>query len=107
MKTALLLLILACLLVTTPGSAAAYEPTNGIALDANYYVTKIIAKEEVVAALALDENAAIPAVSMEREAVSGNVPTTTALIRMDALYDDRTKQARWLWRIDRVHSRFG
>ena len=47
MKRALLLLVIACLLFTTQLSAAAYEPTNGLAIEANTYVSKIIAEEEV------------------------------------------------------------
>jgi len=47
MKRALLLLVIACFLFTTQLSAAAYEPTSGLALEANTYVNKIIAEEEV------------------------------------------------------------
>lgn len=47
MKSALLLLVIACFLFTTQSLAAAYEPTNGLALEANTYVNKIIAEEEV------------------------------------------------------------
>lgn len=60
MKGALILLLMACLLAAMPSVAAAYEPTNGDALVATYYATKIIEKEEVVSDSA-NENVAFQA----------------------------------------------
>ena len=102
MKTGLLLLALVCLLVTTPMTAAAYEPTNGIALDANFYVTKITANGEVVGAIiAADEKSATLAVPM---------PVATAfntVLYKPSVGGFNTLQTYKFWRIDRVHSRFG
>ena len=55
MKRALLLLVIVCLLFAAQSLAAAYEPTNGFALEANTYANKIVAKEEVAAPM-LSEN---------------------------------------------------
>ena len=62
MKRALLLLAMVCLLIAAPLSAAAFEPTNGIALDANIQAIKTMAKEEVTSAVVAVENVALPGV---------------------------------------------
>lgn len=84
MKSALLLLLLVCLLVTAPMTAAACEPTNGDALVANSYVTKTLGSEEVAVAPAASENVTLCGVDMEQPG-----HTTVCLIGFDFLYDDR------------------
>jgi len=49
MKSAILLLLVACLLIATPLTAAAYEPTNGAALGSTSIEIKTMFKEEVAA----------------------------------------------------------
>jgi hypothetical protein len=98
MKRALLLLVMVCLLIAAPLSAAAYEPTNGIALDANAYAIKTMAKEEVTSISAV-ENVALPAVPIPAGKV---LPINNSLI---CLYVDNGKMKN-LWRSDRVSSRF-
>jgi hypothetical protein len=58
-KGAILTLLLVCLLVAVPATAAAYEPFKGLALETALAETKIIAKEEVAGRLAISENVAI------------------------------------------------
>jgi len=58
-KGAILTLLLVCLLVAMPATAAAYEPFKGLALETTLAETKIIAKEEVAGRLAISENVAI------------------------------------------------
>lgn len=65
MKSARLLLLMACFLVATSLIAAAYEPTNSIALDTpDFYATKTMWKEEVAyrPASAISENQTVPVV---------------------------------------------
>ena len=99
MKRAKLLLLLACLLIALPATAAAYEPTNAIALDGTDYGIKITAKEEVTSTRA-GENVALPAVPIPSE----NMPGTTNDFLIECVY---TKYG-WLveLEVDRVSSRF-
>jgi hypothetical protein len=99
MKRALLLLALVCLLIAAPVSAAAYEPTNGIALDANIQAIKTMAKEEVSSAFVAVENVALPAVPIPAD----DLGVTT--LKSDCTYAEFGK-TKSLWRVDRGNSRF-
>lgn len=97
MKRALRLLVMVCLLIAAPLSAAAYEPTNVIALDDTCHAIKTIAKEEVTSVIA-GENVAIPAVP---------IPAVNMAITNDVLIEYvYTKYSRLVEQeVDRVSSR--
>jgi hypothetical protein len=99
MKRALILLALVCLLIAIPMTAAAYEPTNAVALDGNYYAIKTIEKEEV-AAVIVSENVALPAVPIPADEPESLMKVTL----IECVY---TKYG-WLveQEVDRVSSRF-
>ena len=98
MKRALLLLVMVCLLIAAPLSAAAYEPINVIALDDTCHAIKTQVKEEVTSISAV-ENVALPAVPIPAGKV---LPINNSLI---CLYVDNGKMKN-LWRSDRVSSGF-
>lgn len=106
MKSAILLLLVACLLIATPLTAAAYEPTNEAALGLTPIEIKFDVKEEVAALHnAIGEISTHPVNLIERE------NSSTLLLCMAfyglALYVAREKNTE-PWRADRDYqSRFG
>ncbi|MBU1081639.1 MAG: hypothetical protein KKB59_14245 [Spirochaetes bacterium] len=101
MKSARLLLLLACLLVAMTATAAAYEPTNGTALGSIIIETKINAKEEVVSLLSLaDERSTIPVVP-----IPAKDKANTYIFGFDMVFSLYDKD-EMLGRVNRVNSRF-
>jgi hypothetical protein len=98
MKSARVLLALMCLLIAASTTAAAYEPTNVIALDDTAYAIKTIAKEEVASAIAAVENVALPAVPIPAD----------DLITFTLLFECVYTKYGWFveQEADRVSSRF-
>jgi hypothetical protein len=104
MKSAILTLLLVCLLVAIPIAASANQPAMDFALEVNFEETKFVAKEEVVRLTCItDERAAIPAVPIPFDDGSD---TTTFVSRFDCLYNDELGKLTKLWRINRDFSRF-
>jgi hypothetical protein len=100
MKSARILLLLACLLIVLQTTAAAYEPTNGDALVSSTYTIKTMAKEEVVALHnATGEKAAFKAVPMEPWSSRKIMLAVQPVYLWTDLYETS-------WRVGRVCSRF-
>ena len=101
MKGAILTLLLVCLLVAMPATAAAYEPFKGLALETALAETKIIAKEEVAGRLAISENVAIP---VEGKPAGADFYFTFEDLSVYPICDNDQPMAAG--RSDRVSSRF-
>lgn len=104
MKSAKLLLLLACLLIATSAIAAAYEPINGAAFAPTCQEIKTIVKEEVVLAISVNEKSAIPVVPIP----AGNSPSDAfdGFVRLDFIYEKQGYKAHCFLEVDRDHSRF-